>query len=82
MDSMDTPENNLESLNRALEEQPHDPILHLQRGKEYHRAGRFDLAYNDFVAVLAADPDNAEAREYISLLKEIFAFHYVDLYNP
>lgn len=79
---MDTLENNLESLSLALEQDPNNPQLLLQRGKAYHRAGRFDHAYNDFVAVLATDPDNAEAREYLKLLKEIFAFHYVDLYNP
>lgn len=79
---MDTPENNIETLNLALEQDPNNPQLLLQRGKAYHRAGRFDRAYNDFVAVLAADPENAEAREYLKLLKEIFAFHYVDLYNP
>ena len=79
---MDTPENSLETLSLALEQDPNNPQLLLQRGKAYHRAGRFDHAYNDFIAVLAADPDNAEAREYLKLLKEIFAFHYVDLYNP
>ena len=79
---MDTLENKLEALTFALEQSPNDPKLLLQRGKAYHRAGRFDQAYNDFVAVLTADPENAEAREYLKLLKEIFDFHYVDLYNP
>lgn len=81
---MDTkqPENKLAELDRALEAAPNDAQLLLQRGKLHHREGRFDLAYNDFIGVLALDPNNAEAQGYLMLLKEIFAFRYTDLYNP
>lgn len=76
------PEPDLKTLDRALETSPDEVALLLQRGKLHHREGRFDQAYNDFVRVLALDPGNAEAQGYLSLLKEIFAFRYTDLYNP
>lgn len=79
---MDTHEPDLKTLDRALETSPDEIGLLLQRGKLHHREGRFDQAYNDFVRVLALDPGNAEAQGYLSLLKEIFAFRYTDLYNP
>ena len=75
---MDTLDNKLEALTFALEQSPNDPQLLLQRGKAYHRAGRFDQAYNDFVAVLTADPENAEARDNPKSPQKIYPLHSDD----
>lgn len=46
------------------------------------RGGTFDKALNDFMQVLRLDPENTEAQQYSLLVKEIFAYHYVDQFNP
>lgn len=57
-------------------------ILYLERGKLYNRNGVFDKALNDFLKARELDPANTEAQSAITMLREIFAFHYVDYYNP
>lgn len=81
---MDTPvhELTLEELDRALEKTPDSTELLIVRGKRYYQEGRFDRAYNDFNHILTLDPTCQEAQNYVSLLQEIFAFRYTDLYNP
>ena len=37
---------------------------------------------NDFNRALALDTDNAEARQYVEMAREILEFRYKDLYNP
>lgn len=56
--------------------------LYIERGKFYNRTGQFNKALNDFLKAQELDPDNAEARTYITMLREMYAFRYVDYYNP
>ena len=70
------------ALNSAIEQRPDDARLLIRRGKLLHRTGRFDCALNDFLRAKRLCPDNPEADAYIALLREIFAFRHLDLYNP
>ncbi len=78
--------NNLDThiaiLTTALEKNPKDDSLYLERGKLYHRKGQFDKALNDFTRAAALNPENREADSYIEILREIFNYRYKDLYNP
>ena len=75
-------EERLADINSRLGENITDVGLLMERGRLYHKAGVKDKALNDFLKVAELDPSNTEAREYIKLLKEIFAFRYMDYYNP
>lgn len=54
----------------------------LARGRRLGREGRMGDALNAYIRVLELDPANSEAAERVKMLREIFAFHYVDYYNP
>lgn len=71
----------LERLDAAIAAQP-AATLYMQRGKLYSNNGQKDKALNDFLRVLELEPDNAEAQNYITMIREIFAFRYLDYYNP
>lgn len=75
-------EERLAEINERMGDEPSDAALIMERGKLYHKAGVNDKALNDFLKVSRLDPSNEEAREYVKLLKEIFAFRYMDYYNP
>lgn len=72
----------IEQLTDQIGSNTNDADLYLQRGKLYHQCGTFDKALNDFMQVLRLDPENTEAQQYSMLVKEIFAYHYVDQFNP
>ncbi len=72
----------LAELNTRIAEKNDDAQLLMQRGKLYQKAGVNDKALNDFLKVAELDPENEEAREYIKMLRNIFAFRYMDYYNP
>lgn len=72
----------LAELDARIAEKADDALLLMQRGKLYQKAGVNDKALNDFLKVSELDPENEEAREYIKMLREIFAFRYMDYYNP
>lgn len=82
MELKDRLEGEIVVLTQEIEQQPDDYTLYMERGKLYHRSGRFDCAMNDFIKVHEIEPSCVEATEYIVMLKEIFAFRYVDIYNP
>ncbi len=82
MDLHERLQNEIDLLTAAIGKSPDDYRLYLERGKLYHRQGRFDKALNDFIRVRKIVPTHPEAREYITMLQEIFAFHYKDIYNP
>lgn len=63
--------------------QPATAEAWLRRGKMYNANGAMDKALNAFLRAIELDPSNAgEAAEYVRMLREIFAFRYLDYYNP
>lgn len=72
----------LAELDSKIEAVPNDAALLMERGKLYQKAGVNDKALNDYVKVQTLDPSNLEAREHIKMLREIFAFRYMNYYNP
>ncbi len=72
----------LAELDSRIAETPSDPGLLMERGRLYQKAGVNNKALNDFLKVEELDPANEEAKEYIKMLREIFAFRYMDYYNP
>lgn len=72
----------LAELTAEIENSPDSAPLLMERGKLYQKAGINDKALNDFLKVIELDPSNEEAREYIKMIREIFAFRYMDYYNP
>jgi lipoprotein NlpI len=75
-------ETKLAELNLCIECEGASALLMMERGKLYHKAGVNDKALNDFLKVVELDPTNREAREYVKMLRDIFAFRYMDYYNP
>ena len=69
-------------LTEAIENNPKDDVLYVERGKLYHQKGEFHKALNDFTSAAAINPQNKEADSYIEIIQEIFAYRYKDLYNP
>lgn len=69
-------------LTDAIEKNPKDDMLYVERGKLYHQKGVFDKALNDFTKAAAINPENTEADSYIEIIQEIFSYRYKDLYNP
>jgi len=69
-------------LTEAIEQNPKDDSLYLERGKLYHQKGLFYKAQNDFQRAAALNPNNKEAESYIELIQEIFNYRYKDIYNP
>ncbi len=69
-------------LTEALEQNPKDDALYVERGKLFHQKGQFARAQNDFQRAAALNPDNREAESYIELIQEIFNYRYKDIYNP
>lgn len=72
----------IEVISEALEKNPKDEMLYLERGKLYHQKGEFHKALNDFTKAAAINPQNKEADSYIEIIQEIFSYRYKDLYNP
>lgn len=72
----------IETLTEAIDANPKDDMLYLERGKLYHQKGLFDKALNDFTRAAALNPNNREADSYIEIIQEIFSYRYKDLYNP
>lgn len=75
------PAADLVRLAREIGQHP-SAALYLERGRFYNRAGQFSRALNDFLKAQELDPDNAEARTRITMLREMYAFRYLDYYNP
>lgn len=69
-------------LTEALDKDPRDDALYVERGKLYHQKGQFDRAQNDFQRAAALNPDNREAESFIEIIQEIFNYRYKDIYNP
>lgn len=69
-------------LTEAIEKNPKDDKLYVERGKLYHQKGLFDKAQNDFQRAAALNPNNQEAESFIELIQEIFNYRYKDIYNP
>lgn len=69
-------------LTEALDKDPRDDALYVERGKLYHQKGQFDRAQNDFQRAAALNPDNREADGFIEIIQEIFNYRYKDIYNP
>lgn len=72
----------LAELSAEIEKLPGNASLLMERGKLYQKAGINDKALNDFLKVVELEPANEEACEYVKMLREIFAFRYMDYYNP
>lgn len=87
MDTVNNSASRIDELTRAIESAPtqaslYQASLYMERGKLHHQQAHYDLALNDFLRVQKLAPDNTEAQEYILLLREIFNFRNLDLYNP
>ncbi len=55
---------------------------YLERGRLLYRRSQYGEALNDFLQAGQLDPDNPEAREYIRMLRDIFEYRNMDIYNP
>ena len=53
-----------------------------EKGVGCFRRNEWGEALNSFRKVLALNPDDKEAKEYIKMVEEILAFRYKDIYNP
>lgn len=82
MESADSPAAEIDRLSEAIARTPDDAALHFERGRLYYKQGYLDKALNDFIRVRQLDPAHTEAAHYEAMLKEIFAFRHMDMYNP
>lgn len=70
------------SLNAALEQDPQNSHLYLERGSCQYRSGSWGDAINDFNRCLELDPENREAQQLKDMVYEILQYRYTDIYNP
>lgn len=70
------------SLNAALEQDPQNARLLLERGSCQYRSGSWGDAINDFNRCLEIEPDNQEAKQLKEMVYEILSYRYTDIYNP
>ncbi len=70
------------SLNAAIEQDPQNARLYLERGTCQYRSGSWGDAINDFQRCLALDPENTEAMQLKDMVYEILQYRYTDIYNP
>lgn len=71
----------LERLDERIAIKP-TAALYIERGRLHNANGQMHKALNDFLKAQELEPGNAEARSLITMIREIFAFRYVDYYNP
>lgn len=55
---------------------------HMERGRNYFRAGEFGNALNEFLRAVELSPGNVEAQEFINMIYGILEFRNTDMYNP
>lgn len=72
----------LAAATAAIERSPLDAGAYFNRAQLYYRASDFGNALNDIIKTLELDPDNAEARTYEKMIRDIFEYRYTDYYNP
>lgn len=76
----------IEVLTNEIQSDPFSSDLLMERGRLYYKKGLFDKALNDFTHVLNLPTDiqenKAQASQYVTLIKEIFEFRNMDIYNP
>lgn len=53
-----------------------------EMGRELYRRGEFHRARNCMNDVLSMQPGHTAAKQYLTLLDQIFSFRYTDIYNP
>lgn len=82
MDARKMIHNEIELLTQAIAETPGDGELYMERGRLYYRRGEFGNAANDFISASELDPRNAEAAQYLDIIREIMEFRHADLLNP
>lgn len=70
------------TLNADIDKRPDDAELYIERGKWHYRRNEWGEALNDFNQAVKLCPDHTEAKQFISLIQEILAFRYKDIYNP
>ena len=77
-----SPANRMTALHTALDADPENTALLLERGQLHYRMNQWGAALNDFNAILRLDPGHEEARQFVEMVEEILAFRYKDIYNP
>lgn len=80
---MESKENvEINKLTQQIDDKPNDFNLYVCRAKLYYKLGQFDKSLNDFVVADEIEPNNVEVLGYIDMLKEVFDYRYMDIYNP
>ena len=77
-----SPASRIAALSARIDAGTADAALYVERGRLHFRLNEWGAALNDFNRALALDTDNAEARQYVEMAREILEFRYKDLYNP
>ena len=77
-----SPANRMTALHTALDADPENTALLLERGQLHYRMNQWGAALNDFNAILRLNPGHEEARQFVEMVEEILAFRYKDIYNP
>lgn len=72
----------IEQLTQAIEADPDNLDLYIERGRLYVQQQCWGSAINDFNRVLEVDPDNAVARSCKGMISNILEFKNTDLWNP
>lgn len=82
MDVVQSVEAEIAKLTEEVDNFPKNSKLYIERAKLYYRLGRFEKALNDYIIASEIDPANIEVQEHIKMLRRIFNYRYVDIYNP
>ena len=61
---LDVEKAKITDFNKAIQIDPNDASVYLDRGLAYHDEGQYDRAIDDYNKAIALDPNNASAYEY------------------
>jgi tetratricopeptide (TPR) repeat protein len=67
-------------LDDALEEQPENIQLLLQRAKLFRQLQNYGKAFNDLQAIVKLDPSHKEAKNLLNFTREILQCQQLDIY--
>ncbi len=82
MDEVKAIEKEIELLTERVNSSDKNAEIHIERAKLYLRLEQFDKALNDFIIASEIQPESAEIKQHINMIKSIFNYRNIDIYNP
>ena len=72
----------IEALTAKVDNSPRSAELYVERAKRYLLLEQFDKALNDYIMASEIEPKDTEITQSIEMIKSIFNYRNIDIYNP